>query len=85
MNGQRHVNAAHPGSDRMARPLDAGAPHLGRRAAGAVLALILMAVGVFLLFETPQFAWLALLAAALVLLDVALALGIRQWLRDLTR
>lgn len=85
MNGQRHVNAVQPWSDRVARPQGTGAPHPVRRAAGAVLVLILIAIGVFLLFETPRIAWLGLLAAALVLLDVALAVGIRQWMRDRMR
>jgi hypothetical protein len=43
------------------------------------------AVVVSLLVEAPQIAWLGLLAAALILLDVALALGIRQWMRDRMR
>jgi outer membrane murein-binding lipoprotein Lpp len=44
-------------------------------------AVIVAAVIVAGCLEVPQIAWLALLAAALVLLDVALGLGIRQWLR----
>ena len=49
---------------------------------GVVLAAVIVAaVIVAACLEVPQIAWLALLAAALVLLDVALGLGIRQWLR----
>jgi hypothetical protein len=49
---------------------------------GVVLAAVVVAaVIVAACLEAPQIAWLALLTAALVLLDVALGLGIRQWLR----
>jgi len=85
MGGQRHVPAVHAWSDRMSRPWHAHVPRKVSNTVGVVLALICAAAVVSLLFETPQIAWLALLVVALVLLDVALALGIRQWMRDRMR
>ena len=85
MSGQRHLHAVHAWSGRMAGQRDARAPRRARNTVGVVLVLIFAAVVVSLLFEAPQIAWLGLLTAALVLLDVALALGIRQWMRDRMR
>lgn len=70
MTGLKHAEAVPPSSNRK-----------GRHAAGVVVGLVLAATIVGLCCEAPRFAWLALLVAALVLLDVALGLGIRQWLR----
>ncbi len=85
MSGQRHVHAVHAWSDRMTRQRDARAPRRARNTVGAVLVLMYTAVVVSLIVEAPQIAWLGLLVAALILLDVALALGIRQWMRDRMR
>jgi hypothetical protein len=49
---------------------------------GGVLVLVFVALVVGLLFEAPQIGWLVLLAAAIMLIDVVLTLGVRQWLRD---
>lgn len=51
-------------------------------AMGALVVLVCAALIVGFLFEVPQIAWLVLLAAAILLIDVVLTLGIRQWLRD---
>jgi hypothetical protein len=51
-------------------------------AAGAVLVLVFVALVVGFLFEAPRIAWLVLVVAAILLIDVVLTLGVRQWLRD---
>jgi hypothetical protein len=86
VTGPRHVNAIPPAAARLTREGGSGTRRRGRRGVrvvvGVVLAAVLAAaVIVTACLEAPQIAWLALLAAALVLLDVALGLGIRQWLR----
>ena len=86
MTGLKHVNAVPPSSDRLTREGKSGAPGRGRGGVrvvvGVVLAAVIVAAVIVAAFlEVPQIAWLALLAAALVLLDIALGLGIRQWLR----
>ena len=86
MTGLKHVNAVPPSSDRLTRPGESGTPGRGRSGVQVVVGVVLAAVIVAAVIvagclEAPQIAWLALLAAALVLLDVALGLGIRQWLR----
>ena len=86
MTGLKHVNAVLPSSDRLTRQRKPRIPGRGRRGVRVVVGVVLAAVIVAAVIvaaclEVPQIAWLALLAAALVLLDVALGLGIRQWLR----
>ncbi len=86
MTGLKHVNAVPLRSDRLTRQREPGTPGRGRRGVRVVVGVVLAAVIVAVVIvaaclEVPQIAWLALLAAALVLLDVALGLGIRQWLR----
>ena len=86
MTGLKHVNAVPPSSDRLTREGKSGAPGRGRGGVRVVVGVVLAAVIVAAVIvaaclEVPQIAWLALLAAALVLLDIALGLGIRQWLR----
>jgi hypothetical protein len=86
VTGLKHVNAVPPSSDRLTRKGEPGTPGRGRRGVRVVVGVVLAAVIVAVMIvaaclEVPQIAWLALLAAALVLLDIALGLGIRQWLR----
>jgi len=74
---------------RIARVVRSRTPVRRRRGVRVVVGVVLAAVIVAAVLvatclEVPQIAWLALLAAALVLLDVALGLGIRQWLRGLS-
>lgn len=49
---------------------------------GGALVLVFAALVVGFVFEAPQIAWLVLLGAAILLIDVVLTLGLRQWLRD---
>lgn len=63
----------------MARQQDDTAPRRPRLAAGGVLALVLAALFVMLLFLAPQAAWTVPLTAALIMLDVTIGLGFRQW------
>jgi hypothetical protein len=65
----------------MARPRDNRAPRRSKLAAGGALALVLAALLVMSLFQAPQIAWMVGLAAALIMLAVATALGFRQWIR----
>jgi hypothetical protein len=86
VTGLKHVSAVPPSSDRLTREGKTRTPGRGRRGVRVVVGVVLAAVIVAAVIvaaclEVPQIAWLALLAAALVLLDVALGLGIRQWLR----
>ena len=84
MTGPKHAHPVRPSPQRPARPSEP--TRSGRR--GAVwwlLGLVLAVVVVASCVEVPRIAWLAVLVAALVLLDVALGLGLRQWLRDRAR
>ena len=51
-------------------------------ARGGALVLVFAALIVGFLFEVPRIAWLVVLAAAILLIDVVLTLGVRQWMRD---
>lgn len=68
----------------MVRPRDDRAPRPSKFVAGGFIAL-LAALLVMALFQAPQIVWMVGLAAALILLAVATALGFRQWARGRTK
>ena len=64
------------------RQQDDPAPRRSKLARGEIVALLLAALFVISLFLTPQITWVVGLAAGLIMLAVAIALGLRLWVRD---
>lgn len=71
----RGVPGAAPGRARGTRlPL--------RVASGGVAVLAFAALLAVFVFEAPHVAWAAVLVAALLVVDIALGVGVRDWARD---
>ena len=65
-----------------ARQQDDPAPRRSKLAGGEAAALLLTALFVISLFLAPQITWMVGLAAGLIMLAGAIALGLRLWARD---
>lgn len=58
------------------------APSRGRIVAQALIGLALVTLIPTFVVEDPRAGWVTVLIGALVLMDAALATGLRQWVRD---